>query len=246
MCGPGQSPALPATAGEALGAISAGLRYLNQVDAAGLTSAEQAECLRGLAAAEAMHTAARSKVLAAFSAAGGCEDDGHGTTRTWLRWQTRITPGAAGAAVGWARRLGPGARDHVPHRLVYRRVRGQPGAQVEELADARSRCAGCRGADELPVVPDQLRQRGVQSLRDHSGEHAKLGGHVHGIGPAPENADDLPSTDRLLALTDGVVAIALTLLVLQLKVPSLPEARRRTRRPPRPPWAGPGTGWSAT
>ena len=36
--------------------------------------------------------------------------------------------------------------------------------------------------------------------------------------------DDLPSTDRLLALTDGVVAIALTLLVLQLKVPSLPSA----------------------
>ena len=33
--------------------------------------------------------------------------------------------------------------------------------------------------------------------------------------------EDLPGVDRLLALTDGVVAIALTLLVLQLKVPSL-------------------------
>jgi uncharacterized membrane protein len=33
--------------------------------------------------------------------------------------------------------------------------------------------------------------------------------------------DDLPSVDRLLALSDGVVAIALTLLVLQLRVPSL-------------------------
>jgi uncharacterized membrane protein len=31
--------------------------------------------------------------------------------------------------------------------------------------------------------------------------------------------DDIPGIDRLLALTDGVVAIALTLLVLQLQVP---------------------------
>lgn len=31
--------------------------------------------------------------------------------------------------------------------------------------------------------------------------------------------DDMPGIDRLLALTDGVVAIALTLLVLQLQVP---------------------------
>jgi uncharacterized membrane protein len=36
--------------------------------------------------------------------------------------------------------------------------------------------------------------------------------------------DDTPSIDRLLALSDGVVAIALTLLVLQLRVPSLPSA----------------------
>jgi uncharacterized membrane protein len=35
--------------------------------------------------------------------------------------------------------------------------------------------------------------------------------------------EDLPGVDRLLALTDGVVAIALTLLVLELKVPSLDQ-----------------------
>ncbi len=34
-----------------------------------------------------------------------------------------------------------------------------------------------------------------------------------------DNDEDIPGIDRLLALTDGVVAIALTLLVLQLQVP---------------------------
>jgi uncharacterized membrane protein len=35
--------------------------------------------------------------------------------------------------------------------------------------------------------------------------------------------DDVPSVERLLTLSDGVVAIALTLLVLQLKVPSVAQ-----------------------
>jgi uncharacterized membrane protein len=35
----------------------------------------------------------------------------------------------------------------------------------------------------------------------------------------PADDEDMPDIDRLLALTDGVVAIALTLLVLQLSVP---------------------------
>jgi hypothetical protein len=102
---PGQPPAPPATAGEALSAISAGLSYLNAADAASLTTAEQADCLRALEQAAAMHTAARARVLAAFHARGGCEDDGHGSTRTWLKWQTRITGGAAAGAIGWTRRL---------------------------------------------------------------------------------------------------------------------------------------------
>jgi uncharacterized membrane protein len=36
-----------------------------------------------------------------------------------------------------------------------------------------------------------------------------------------KSRDDLPGVERLLSLSDGVVAIALTLLVLQLKVPAL-------------------------
>jgi uncharacterized membrane protein len=40
------------------------------------------------------------------------------------------------------------------------------------------------------------------------------------MGPVKERSD-LPDVDRLLTLTDGVVAIALTLLVLQLHVPNI-------------------------
>jgi uncharacterized membrane protein len=39
--------------------------------------------------------------------------------------------------------------------------------------------------------------------------------------PRVADEEDMPDIDRLLALTDGVVAIALTLLVLQLRVPDL-------------------------
>jgi uncharacterized membrane protein len=38
-------------------------------------------------------------------------------------------------------------------------------------------------------------------------------------------SDSLPGVERLLTLTDGVVAISLTLLVFQLKVPQLAHAR---------------------
>jgi uncharacterized membrane protein len=39
------------------------------------------------------------------------------------------------------------------------------------------------------------------------------------IIPRVDDDEDMPGIDRLLALTDGVVAIALTLLVLQLQIP---------------------------
>ena len=105
MCLAGQMPATPSTAAEAVAMVAAGLGWLAAADVASMPSAVQADCLRGLERAASMHTAARSRVLSAFSAQGGCEDDGQGSARTWLKWQTRITGGAAYGALGWMHRL---------------------------------------------------------------------------------------------------------------------------------------------
>jgi hypothetical protein len=95
----------PATVAEALAMLGRALDHLNAADVASLPASVQAEALRALGQAEAKHTAARARALGAFAARGGFEDDGHGTARTWLKWQTRITTGAAAGAIGWVRRL---------------------------------------------------------------------------------------------------------------------------------------------
>ena len=85
--------------------VSAGLSYLASCDAAQLPTAVQAETLCGLERAEAVHTAARAKVLAAFTAQNGYEADAAFGPKTWLRAQTKVTQGAAAGAVAWAARL---------------------------------------------------------------------------------------------------------------------------------------------
>jgi Domain of unknown function (DUF222)/HNH endonuclease len=121
MCLPGQPPARPAppavpvpvTAADAVPVSAAGavamaqaaLAFLANANMASVPAAAQADCLRGLERIESLHTAARAGTLAAFMASGGHEDDGQGSAGAWLRWQTRVTKGAAAGAVAWARRL---------------------------------------------------------------------------------------------------------------------------------------------
>ena len=52
----------------------------------------------------AVQTAARAKVLGAFTAAQGYTADGDYSARSWLIHRTRITRGAAAAHVAWVRR----------------------------------------------------------------------------------------------------------------------------------------------
>jgi Domain of unknown function (DUF222)/HNH endonuclease len=95
----------PAAAGAALVMLEAALDCLNSADVASLPASAQADCLRVLERAEAKHTAARAAVLAAFTAQGGFQDDGQQCARSWLKWQTRVTGGAAAGAVAWVKRL---------------------------------------------------------------------------------------------------------------------------------------------
>ena len=98
-------PTAPANTGQALAMLRAGLGFLAGCDAGSLGTATQADALIGLEAAEAQHTAARAKILAAFTAQQGYEADGYYGAASWLRARTRVTRGAAAAAAGWARRL---------------------------------------------------------------------------------------------------------------------------------------------
>jgi len=140
MCLAGQMPATPATAAQAMTMVQAGLAWLATTDAASLPSAVQADCLRGLEQAASLHTAARSQVLSAFCTQDGYEDDGHRSPRTWLKWQTQVTDGAASAALAWMKRL-------AAHRAVG-----------EALADGQiSESWARRICDWTDALPDDVR-----------------------------------------------------------------------------------------
>ena len=98
-------PAAPSSTAQALAMVRAGLGYLSACDAASLGAARSAEALVGLERAEAQHTAARARMLAAFTAQQGHHADGQYGPASWLRAVTRVTNGAAAGAVRWARRL---------------------------------------------------------------------------------------------------------------------------------------------
>ena len=129
-------PAVPASTGQALAMVRAGLGYLAGCDAASLGTAAQAAALTGLEAAEAQHTAARAKILSAFTGQHGYEADGQYGAAAWLRAITRVTRAAAGAATGWARRLA--AHPAVAAALAA----GQLPVSLARLI--------CDGTDQLP------------------------------------------------------------------------------------------------
>ncbi len=98
------------SAAAAAAMLDASLDYLTAADWASLGTQAHGEMLGTLQRAQTRLTAVNAAVLAAFTAQGGYEPDGHRSARAWLINRTGISKGAASGAVGWHKRLGRHAR----------------------------------------------------------------------------------------------------------------------------------------
>ena len=171
----------------------AALAYLASADMASLPAAAQAECLRGLERAESLHTAARAGVLAAFMSCGGCEDDGQGSARAWLRWQTRVTSGAAAGAVGWARRLAahPAVGDALAAGEISASWAREICAWTAKLPEGKQADADrfCwpprRAARNWRTWPGWRRRCGAAAPRPTATRRWRVRGSVAAAGPHP-------------------------------------------------------------
>ena len=96
--------AAPASDAEAIDMFLDGLGYLATMDPTALAAETQARCLLGLEQGGAMTTAARARILAAFTAGRGYCDDAGYSPASWLIHHTGITKGTARGHVRWSRR----------------------------------------------------------------------------------------------------------------------------------------------
>jgi len=94
----------PASTAEALAMVRAGMDYLAAADPTVMAAQAQAECLQTLEQLDAVETAVRARVLAAFTAGHGYSVDADYSPASWLIHRTRITKAAARGHLGWARR----------------------------------------------------------------------------------------------------------------------------------------------
>jgi hypothetical protein len=184
--GPAEIPGAPRSAAEpqsvteAAAMALAGLRFLADADMADLPTAVQAGVLRDLERVLSVHTAARAAALAAFTAQEGYADDGQGSARTWLTWQTRISRGAASAAIASMRRLQ--AHRPVAAALGAGDLSASWGRQIcdwTDLLPERTRddadtillAAAANGADlrDLAALAEQMHRRLAAPDRDDDG-----------------------------------------------------------------------------
>jgi hypothetical protein len=96
--------AAPASTADAIDMFLDGLGHLATLDPTALAAEAQAKCLQALEQGGSMSTAARARLLAAFTAGRGYCDDADYSPTSWLIHRTGITKGAARGHVRWSRR----------------------------------------------------------------------------------------------------------------------------------------------
>ena len=184
----------PASAGEAIEMMHAGLGYLAAADAAALGAQTQARCLRALEEAGAAVTAARARVLAAFTAGQGYCADADYSPRAWLMHKTGITRGAAAGHAAWARRAA--AHPQVVAALAGREMSESYGRAICGWTGKLP--ADCRPAADAILV---TAARAGMGLRDLAGLAAEL---------RERSRPDLPDEDPGLGLEDRAVRLETT------------------------------------
>jgi hypothetical protein len=110
----------PSTVDEALAMLHAAADHLAGADWAGLGGYAQGMALRSLGAITSTLTVAHAGALSALDTGGGYAADGHPSTRSWLKFQTRVTGPAARELDLWPRRLAahPMLRDALAAREI--------------------------------------------------------------------------------------------------------------------------------
>ena len=168
----------PASTAEAADMVLAGLRYLAAADPTALAAQAQAECLQSLEQADAIATAARARILAAFTAGQGYADDADYSPASWLIHRTKVTKGAARGHLGWARRAAAHpqvvaalAEGTVLTESMARTICGWTGklpAHCQEAADEILVTAARHGArqDDLAALAAEIYARSLADQQD--------------------------------------------------------------------------------
>jgi hypothetical protein len=178
---------------EALYALRSAMGYLAAADATAMAAETQARCLRILEQVTSMGTAARTSILAAFTAGRGYCADADYSPRSWLIHRTGVTKGAAVGYTAWVRRA-----------AAHPRIAGALGEISESVA--RTLCAW---SDKLPQdcrdQADAILVTAALGGADLSGL-AELAARIHARSlsdPGDDAGDDAPddgSDDRAVKL----------------------------------------------
>jgi Domain of unknown function (DUF222) len=186
----------PASAQEALGMPRSAMGYLAAADATAMAAETQAQCLRALEQVNSMGTAARTSILAAFTAAQGYTADADYSPRSWLIHKTRVTKGAAVAYTAWVSRRA--AHPQIAQALA-----------AGEISESVARTI-CLWTDKLPEdcrpAADAILLTAARSGADLRGL-AELAAEIY-TRSLPEDAD--PGKDRDQALEDRSVKLETT------------------------------------